>query len=122
MKKKNIIDWIAIILLIITIVMYRSCDIRSNDGQREEIYNIPVYTTVYDMIYSDSAYRYTCTSHIKMRTSSYKGTNYLDLETAHDGYNWHRNKPVWQNDDWKEPNISTAAPIRIISSTETRQK
>ena len=122
MKKKNIIDWIAIILLIITIVMYRSCDIRSNDEQREEIYNIPVYTTVYDMIYPDSAYRYTCTSHIKMRTSSYKGTNYLDLETAHDGYNWHRNKPVWQNDDWKEPNISTAAPIRIISSTETRQK
>ena len=37
MKKKNIIDWIAIILLIITIVMYRSCDIRSNDEQREEI-------------------------------------------------------------------------------------
>ena len=122
MKKKNIIDWIAIILLIITIVMYRSCDIRSNDEPHEEIYNIPVYTTVYDMIYSDSAYRYTCISHIKMRTSSYKGTNYLDLETAHDGYNWHRNKPVWQNDDWKEPNISTAAPIRIISSTETRQK
>ena len=120
MKKKDIIDGIGIVLLILLLLCVVSCDIRSNDEPREEIYNIPVYTTVYDIIYPDSAYRYTCTSHIKMRTRSYKGTNYL--EVAYDGYNWRRDKPVWWNDDWKEPYISTTAPIRIISSTETRQK
>ena len=117
MKKTNKIDWIGIILLILLLLYIVGCVIRSNDEPREEIYNIPVYTTVYDIVYPD---RYTCTSHIKMRTSSYKGTNYL--EVAYDGYNWRRDKPVWWNDDWKEPNISTTAPIRIISSTETRQK
>ena len=90
MKKKNIIDWIGIILLILLLLYIV---IRSNDKPREEIYNIPVYTTVYDIVYPDSAYRYTCTSHIKMCTSSYKGTNYL--EAAYDSYNWHRDKPVW---------------------------
>ena len=117
MKKTNKIDWIGIILLILLLLYIVGCVIRSNDEPREEIYNIPVYTTVYDIVYPD---RYTCTSHIKMRTSSYKGTNYF--EVAYDGYNWRRDKPVWWNDDWKEPNISTTAPIRIISSTETRQK
>ena len=80
MKKKNIIDWIGIVLLILLLLCVVSCDIRSKDDEpMEKIYNIPVYTTVYDIIYPDSAYRYTCTSHIKMRTRSYKGTNYLEV-------------------------------------------
>ena len=120
MNKKNIFDWIGIILLILLLLCIVSCDIRSNDEPREEIYNIPVYTTVYDIIYPDSAYRYTCTSHIKMRTRSYKGTNYL--EVAYDGYNWRRYKPEWWNDNWKEPEISTTAPIRIVSITVKHKK
>ena len=63
MKKTNIIDWISIILLILLLLCIVSCDIRSNDEPREEIYNIPVYTTVYDIIYPDSTYRYTCISY-----------------------------------------------------------
>ena len=120
MNKKNIFDCIGIIILLLLAICVVSCDMRPKEP-RETIgyFNIPTYTTVYEIVYPDSTYRYTCTSHIKLELDSYKGTNYL---RPNYGYNWRRYKPEWWNDNWKEPEISTTAPIRIVSITVKHKK
>jgi hypothetical protein len=101
---------IYILVLMLTMV---SCDLRSSaqaDGTEGE-WKVAEYTTVYEIIYPDSVYRYTCISHLPLELHSSRGTNYLSED-----YFTSRHVPEWWKDEWKEPYISTTAPIRVVES------
>lgn len=102
-------------------IIYFGPDTTKTNYQKDEYvyYDIPTYTTTYEIVYPDSAWRYTCTSHYKMMLSSHRGTNTLQPDYP---LSWHRNNPVWYNDNWKEPYVSTTAPIRIIRDTVTYKR
>lgn len=111
----------GVLIFIAGLIFFGPDDKRANYRQPNDTvyYNIPIYTTVYEIVYPDSTYRYTCTSHLKMHLGSYRGTNSLrpDYPIA-----WHRNKPDWWDDNWEEPSISTTAPIRIVSESVSYKK
>lgn len=111
---KKVFDWAGIILLIVFLQCLCSCDVRSNKSHKQEyvVYNVPVYTTVYDIVYPDSMCRYTCTSHFKMVLGSYMGTNILRPKFPRCWPEWY-DREKWEED---EPDIRTTAPIRLISS------
>ena len=86
-------------------------------------YNVPTYTTVYDIIYPDTTYRYTAVHHSPSRLSSCKGSNFLCSKRY---YRPHQNfeRPDYWIDEWNssELSVETTAPIRIVSETVTYKK
>ena len=87
-------------------------------------YNVPTYTTIYEIVYPDSAYRYTAVHHSPSRLSSYKGTNSL-YSATHDADCWgDRDRPDYWMDEWNssELDVSTTAPIRVVSETVKYEK
>ena len=111
----------GIVFFLIGVLYFGPTDKPSNYYQENDTvyYNIPIYTTVYEIVYPDSTYRYTCTSHIKLSLDSWRGTNTLQPNYP---LNWRYEKPEWWDDEWEEPRISTTAPIRIVSETVTHKK
>lgn len=111
----------GILIFIVGLISFGPDDKRANYRQPNDTvyYNIPIYTTVYEIVYPDSTYRYTCTSHIKLSLDSWRGTNTLQPNYP---LNWRHEKPEWWDDEWEEPRISTTAPIRIVSETVTHKK
>jgi hypothetical protein len=52
-----------------------------DDGNKKYVYyDVPTYTTVYEIVYPDSTYRYTAVHHSPSRLSSYRGSNFLYSE------------------------------------------
>lgn len=95
-----------------------------DDGNKKYVYyDVPTYTTVYEIVYPDSTYRYTAVHHSPSRLSSYKGSNFLYSE-HHYGTLSDHDRPDYWVDEWNssELNVETTAPIRIISETVTHKK
>ena len=95
-----------------------------DDGNKKYVYyDVPTYTTVYEIVYPDSTYRYTAVHHSPSRLSSYKGSNFLYSE-HHYGTLGDHDRPDYWVDEWNssELNVETTAPIRIISETVTHKK
>lgn len=80
-------------------------------------YDVPTYTTIYEIVYPDTVYRYTAVHHSPSRLSSHRGTNYL-YSTKHNR-SWSDDCPDYWQEDWNktEIDVSTTAPIRIVSET-----
>lgn len=86
-------------------------------------YNVPTYTTTYEIVYPDSVWRYTVVHHSPSELSSFRGTNYLHSK-AHYGNLSDSNRPDYWINEWNnsELNIETTAPIRIVSETVSYKK
>ena len=86
-------------------------------------YNVPVYTTVYEIVYPDSIYRYTVVHHSPTELSSSRGSNYLYSRTHTGAWADHDEPEYWLR-EWNkdEIDISTTAPIRIVSETVKYEK
>lgn len=87
-------------------------------------YNVPTYTTIYEIVYPDSVWRYTVVHHSPSKLSSYKGTNFLYSE-KHDIDSWiDRDCPKYWKKEWNknELSVETTAPIRIVSEKVSYKK
>jgi hypothetical protein len=95
-----------------------------DDGNKKYVYyDVPTYTTVYEIVYPDTTYRYTAVHHSPSRLSSYRGSNFL-YSKRHFGTLSDRKRPNYWIDEWNssELNVETTAPIRIVSETVTHKK
>lgn len=87
-------------------------------------YNVPTYTTIYEIVYPDSVWRYTVVHHSPSRLSSFRGTNFLYSE-QHNPDSWgDRNCPKYWKIEWNknELSVETTAPIRIVSEKVSYKK
>ena len=86
-------------------------------------YDVPTYTTVYEIIYPDSTYRYTAVHHSPSRLGSYRGSNSLCSKSYYSPQQDFERPDYWV-DEWNssELNVRTTAPIRIVSETVTHKK
>ena len=113
---------ISIIGLILILPMDKA-ENKDNENEKYVYYDVPTYTTVYDIVYPDSTYRYTAVHHSPSRLSSYRGTNSLCSKRY---YRPHQNfeRPDYWVDEWNssELSVETTAPIRIVSETVTYKK
>ena len=113
---------ISIIGLILILPMDKA-ENKDNENEKYVYYDVPTYTTVYDIVYPDSTYRYTAVHHSPSRLSSYRGTNSLCSKRY---YRPHQNfeRPDYWVDEWNssELSVETTAPIRIGSETVTYKK
>ena len=87
-------------------------------------YNVPTYTTVYEIVYPDTTYRYTAVHHSPSRLSSHKGSNFLYSKHHYRDPFFDRERPDYWVDEWNssELSVETTAPIRIVSETVTHKK
>ena len=87
-------------------------------------YDVPTYTTEYDIVYPDSTYRYTAVHHSPSRLSCRKGSNFLYSKHHYGALLFDRERPDYWIDEWNssELNIETTVPIRIVSETVTYKK
>ena len=106
-------------------MMYGGNKAENKDDENEKYfyYNVPTYTTVYEIVYPDTTYRYTAVHHSPSRLSSYRGSNFL-YSKRHYGTLSDRKRPNYWIDEWNssELNVETTAPIRIVSETVTYKK
>lgn len=96
---------------------------KDDENKNYVYYDVPTYTTVYDIVYPDSTYRYTAVHHSPSRLSSYRGTNSLCSKSYHRPLQDFERPDYWV-EEWNnsELNIETTAPIRIVSETVTHKK
>ena len=113
---------ISIIGLILILPMVKA-ENKDDENKKYVYYNVPAYTTVYDIVYPDSTYRYTAVHHSPSRLSSYRGTNSLCSKSYHRPLQDFERPDYWV-DEWNssELNVGTTAPIRIVSETVTYKK
>ena len=113
-----IISLIGLMLLIV------NAENKDDENQKCVYYNVPTYTTVYDIVYPDSTYRYTAVHHSPSRLSSHKGSNFLYSKHHYRDPFFDRERPDYWVDEWNnsELNVETTAPIRIVSETVTYKK
>ena len=96
---------------------------KDDENKKCVYYNVPTYTTVYEIVYPDTTYRYTAVHHSPSRLSSHKGSNFLcSKRYCRPHQNFER--PDYWVDEWNnsELNVRTTAPIRIVSETVTYKK
>lgn len=62
------------LILIVTMV---NAENKDDENKKYVYYDVPTYTTVYDIIYPDSTYRYTAVHHSPSRLRVRKGSNFL---------------------------------------------
>ena len=96
---------------------------KDDENKKCVYYNVPTYTTVYEIVYPDTTYRYTAVHHSPSRLSSHKGSNFLYSEHYYGTLGEHDRPDYWV-DEWNssELNVETTAPIRIVSETVTYKK
>ena len=113
---------ISIIGLILILPMVKA-ENKDDENKKYVYYNVPTYTTVYEIVYPDSTYRYTAVHHSPSRLSSYRGTNSLCSKSYHRPLQDFERPDYWV-DEWNssELNVGTTAPIRIVSETVTYKK
>ena len=113
-----IISLIGLMLLIV------NAENKDDENKKYVYYDVPTYTTVYDIIYPDSTYRYTAVHHSPSRLSSHKGSNFLYSKHHYGALLFDRERPDYWIDEWNssELNIETTVPIRIVSETVTYKK
>ena len=114
---KNIFN--LVIILFISIICISCNNEYYKEKYVEVYYNVPTYTTIYEIIYPDSVYRYTAIHHSPSKLASSRGSNYL-YSRYYDVNSWgDRDCPKYWKNEWndKELNIETTAPIRIVSET-----
>lgn len=121
-----VVTCIFIIVVIAGTVIFSKPDAstRKENNEQYVYYNVPIYTTVYEIVYPDSIYRYTAIHHSPSNLSSHRGSNFL-YSIKHDSDNWgDRERPDYWLDEWNksELDVSTTAPIRIVSETVTYKK
>ena len=109
------------LMLILPIV---NAEDKDDENKKYVYYNVPTYTTVYDIVYPDSTYRYTAIHHSPSRLSSHKGSNFLYSKHHYRDPFFDRERPDYWIDEWNssELNVETTAPIRIVSETVTYKK
>ena len=97
---------------------------KDDENKKCVYYNVPTYTTVYDIVYPDTTYRYTAVHHSPSRLSSHKGSNFLYSKHHYRDPFFDRERPDYWIDEWNssELNIETTVPIRIVSETVTYKK
>ena len=98
---------------------------KDDENKKYVYYNVPTYTTVYEIIYPDSTYLYTAVHHSPSRLSCRKGSNFLYSKRHYRPLLlFDRNRPDYWIDEWNssELNIETTVPIRIVSETVTYKK
>ena len=93
---------------------------KDDENKKYVYYDVPTYTTVYDIVYPDSTYRYTAVHHSPSRLSSYRGTNSLCSKSYHRPLQDFERPDYWV-DEWNssELSVETTVPIRIVSETVT---
>ena len=109
------------LMLILPIV---NAEDKDDENKKCVYYNVPTYTTVYDIVYPDTTYRYTAVHHSPSRLSSHKGSNFLYSKHHYRDPFFDRERPDYWVDEWNnsELNVETTAPIRIVSETVTHKK
>lgn len=97
---------------------------KDDENKKYVYYNVPTYTTVYDIIYPDSTYRYTAVHHSPSRLSVREGSNYLYSRRHYGPLLFDGDRPDYWINEWNssELNIETTVPIRIVSETVTYKK
>ena len=108
------------LMLILPIV---NAEDKYDENKKYVYYNVPTYTTVYEIVYPDTTYRYTAVHHSPSRLSSRRGSNFLYSEHYYGTLGEHDRPDYWV-DEWNssELNVETTAPIRIVSETVTHKK
>ena len=108
------------LMLILPIV---NAEDKDDENKKYVYYNVPTYTTVYEIVYPDTTYRYTAVHHSPSRLSSRRGSNFLYSEHYYGTLGEHDRPDYWV-DEWNssELNVGTTAPIRIVSETVTYKK
>ena len=98
--------------------------VNAENKEKYVYYDVPTYTTVYDIVYPDSTYRYTAVHHSPSRLSSHKGSNFLYSKHHYRDPFFDRERPDYWVDEWNssELSVETTAPIRIVSETVTYKK
>lgn len=109
------------LILILTIV---NAENKDDENKKYVYYDVPTYTTVYDIIYPDSTYRYTAVHHSPSRLRVRKGSNFLYSKRHYGPLLFDGDRPDYWIDEWNssELNIETTVPIRIVSETVTYKK
>ena len=97
---------------------------KDDENKKYVYYDVPTYTTVYDIIYPDSTYRYTAVHHSPSRLSVRKGSNFLYSKHHYRDALFDCDRPDYWVDEWNssELNIETTVPIRIVSEKVTYKK
>lgn len=115
----GLIVLVAGVILFFICLLYFGHDQTSNREPEAQyvFYDVPTYTTIYEIVYPDTVYRYTAIHHSPSKLSSSRGTNYL-YSATHKRTLAHECPGYWI-EDWNENelNVSTTAPIRIVSET-----
>ena len=114
---------IFIIGLILILAMVNA-ENKDDENKKYVYYDVPTYTTVYDIIYPDSTYRYTAVHHSPSRLRVRKGSNFLYSKRHYGPLLFDGDRPDYWIDEWNssELNIETTVPIRIVSETVTYKK
>ena len=114
---------IFIIGLILILAMVNA-ENKDDENKKYVYYDVPTYTTVYDIIYPDSTYRYTAVHHSPSRLRVRKGSNFLYSKRHYGPLLFDGDRPDYWVDEWNssELNIETTVPIRIVSETVTYKK
>ena len=96
---------------------------KDDENKKYVYYDVPTYTTIYEIVYPDSTYRYTAVHHSPSRLGSYRGSNFLCSKSYYSPQQDFERPDYWV-DEWNssELNVRTTAPIRIVSETVTHKK
>ena len=96
---------------------------KDDENKQYVYYDVPTYTTVYEIVYPDTTYRYTAVHHSPSRLSSRRGSNFLHSKSYYSPQQDFERPDYWV-DEWNssELNVGTTAPIRIVSETVTHKK
>ena len=96
---------------------------KDDENKKCVYYNVPTYTTVYEIVYPDTTYRYTAVHHSPSRLGSYRGSNFLCSKSYYSPQQDFERPDYWV-DEWNnsELNVRTTAPIRIVSETVSHKK
>lgn len=131
-KKTNEPFW-GLIVLVGGILICIICTVMCSSDERDKLsqkseeveyvyYNVPFYTTIYEIVYTDTVFRYTVVHHSPSSLTSHRGSNFL-YSATHSG-SWADKRPEYWLDSWNkdELDVETTAPIRIISETVEYKK
>ena len=96
---------------------------KDDENKKYVYYDVPTYTTIYEIVYPDSTYCYTAVHHSPSRLGSYRGSNFLHSKSYYSPQQDFERPDYWV-DEWNssELNVRTTAPIRIVSETVTHKK
>ena len=119
--EKNLKQDALVVGIIISLIGLMLLIVIAENKEKYVYYNVPTYTTVYEIVYPDTTYRYTAVHHSPSRLSSHKGSNFLYSKHHYRDPFFDRERPDYWVDEWNnsELSVETTAPIRLVSETVT---